>query len=108
MTESKSIIIDGVDVSECKYYDDLDCYAERDNCGYPLDCKDSPNCYFKQLKRKEQILAEIKEMCSEMDCESLMQNSWCGNTDFKMGCCEKFFKKQILQKTRESEIKYES
>ena len=40
-------------------------------------------------------------MCSEMNCESLMQNSWCGNTDFKMGCCEKLFKKQILQKISE-------
>ena len=42
-------------------------------------------------------------MCSEMNCESLMQNSWCGDTDFKMGCCEKLFKKQILQKISECE-----
>ena len=63
-----------------------------------------------QLKRKEeecekykQTLTEIKDMCSEMNCESLMQNSWCGNTDFKMGCCEKLFKKQILQKISECE-----
>ena len=54
-------------------------------------------------KKLKQTLDEIKEMCSEMDCESLMQNSWCGNTDFKMGCCEKFFKKQILQKISEVE-----
>ena len=64
------------------------------------------------LKRKEQecekykqTIAKIKDICSEMDCESLMQNSWCGNTDFKMGCCEKVFKKQILQKISESEVK---
>ena len=60
------------------------------------------------FKRKEQeceeykqTIAKIKDICSEMDCESLMQNSWCGNTDFKMGCCEKVFKKQILQKISE-------
>ena len=49
-------------------------------------------------------LTEIKDMCSEINCESLMQNSWCGNTDFKMGCCEKLFKKQILQKINECEV----
>ena len=59
--EDKQIIIDGVDVSGCKHYDDLDCYAQRDNCGYPLDCKDHPNCYYKQLKRKEQECERLKE-----------------------------------------------
>lgn len=49
-------------------------------------------------------LREIKEMCSEMNCESLMQNSWCANTDFKMSCCEKLFKKQILQLISEVEL----
>ena len=60
------------------------------------------------LKRKEQecekykqTIAKIKDICSKMNCESLMQNSWCGNTDFKMGCCEKVFKKQILQEISE-------
>ena len=53
--------------------------------------------------RYKQALAEIKEICSEMNCESLMQNSWCGNTDFKMGCCERLFKKQILQIINEVE-----
>lgn len=56
-----------------------------------------------QLDQLKQILTEIKDMCSEINCESLMQNSWCGNTDFKMGCCEKLFKKQILQKISEVE-----
>ena len=51
-----------------------------------------------------QTLAEIKDICSEMNCESLMQNSWCGNTDFKMGCCEKVLKRQLLQVINESEV----
>ena len=52
-------------------------------------------------EKLKQTIAKIKGICSEMNCESLMQNSWCGNTDFKMGCCEKVFKKQILQKISE-------
>ena len=62
---------------------------------------------YKENNKLKQTLTEIKEICSEMDCESLMQNSWCGNTDFKMGCCEKVFKKQILQKISESEVNNE-
>ena len=66
-----------------------------------MDCE---SCKIDEYK---QTLTEIKDMCSEMNCESLMQNSWCGNTDFKMGCCEKLFKKQILQKIREYEVENE-
>ena len=66
-----------------------------------MDCE---SCKIDEYK---QTLTEIKDMCSEMNCESLMQNSWYGNTDFKMGCCEKLFKKQILQKIREYEVENE-
>ena len=59
-----------------------------------------------QLDQFKNCLTEIKDMCSEIKCESLMQNSWCGNTDFKMGCCEKLFKKQILQIISEYEGEY--
>ena len=118
----KQIIIDGVDVAGCEDYG----YRGKARywChNYDEPCTDYPNCYYKQLKAKEQeceelkhevelmmdcesckideykqTLTEIKDMCSEINCESLMQNYWCGNTDFKMGCCEKLFKKQILQK----------
>ena len=57
----KQIIIDGVDVSGCGHYEDLNCFAYRDSCGYPLDCKDNPNCSYKQLKRKKQENEELKE-----------------------------------------------
>ena len=66
-----------------------------------MDCE---SCKIDEYK---QTLTEIKDMCSEMNFEILMQNSWCGNTDFKMGCCEKLFKKQILQKIREYEVENE-
>ena len=133
----KQIIIDGVNVSECEYYNKDDKTCREINGNYDTDiCEfdkcENYNCYYKQLqrekqnsqeaidasirefnraeelktllKRKEQeynklkqALAKIKKICSEMNCESLMQNSWCGNTDFKMGCCEKVFKRQLLQ-----------
>ena len=63
----KQIIIDGVDVSECisldKYYiancteEFIDCalgglYEYQDE--YKRTCKENPNCYYKQLARKEQ------------------------------------------------------
>ena len=57
--------------------------------------------YLEEAEKFKNCLTEIKDMCSEINCESLTQNSWCGNTDFKMGCCEKLFKKQILQKISE-------
>lgn len=57
--------------------------------------------YLEEAEKFKNCLTEIKDMCSEINCESLMQNSWCGNTDFKMGCCEKLFKKQTLQKISE-------
>ena len=154
---AKDLIIDGVDVSGCSYGEIKEgifkCSCEYNVRSASMFCKDNPNCYYKQLKRKEQkceelkakcsqleekikdwqkeveriqfigsygimdevkkntklknCLTEIKDMCSEINCESLMQNSWCGNTDFKMGCCEKLFKKQILQKINECEVENE-
>ena len=69
MTENKPIIIDGVDVSECEYYQYDMCTATKDNYG---DCSsyckdyDMKNCYFKQLARKtrecEQKDKEIDEL----------------------------------------------
>ena len=57
----KQIIIDGVDVSGCECYTQnikMDCIL------HPLQsdaCKNNPNCYYKQLKRKEQKHEELKE-----------------------------------------------
>ena len=52
----KQIIIDGVDITNCihratnKLCGDIDAYCR---C-YTGSCKDISNCYYKQLKRKEQ------------------------------------------------------
>ena len=55
----KQIIIDGVDVSGCEYYNKYDKTCREVNGNYDTDicefdkCENS-NCYYKQLKRKEQ------------------------------------------------------
>ena len=76
----KQIIIDGVDVSECKHlYKEIDCLAHIDfsECceGYNPSYGYCPNadCYYKQLKRKEQECEEkqktaqdaISKLCTE-------------------------------------------
>ena len=53
----KQIIIDGVDVSGCKYWKGYCRIASL--CDYAGHlCEVTPNCYYKQLKRKEQECEE--------------------------------------------------
>lgn len=55
---TKQIIIDGVDVSECGFFEAFDCYLNPyDNGG----CKNR-NCDYKRHKRKEQALDEIEKI----------------------------------------------
>ena len=61
----KQIIIDGVDVSGCKKYEHeiVKCNATLKNmcfCGGRCTDEKNANCYFKQLKRKEQECEEEK------------------------------------------------
>lgn len=56
-------IINGVDVSEC-------CYFERENAPYYCtlyenECE-AQNCYFQQLKRKEQECEKYKKYLADM------------------------------------------
>lgn len=53
----KQIIIDGVNVSRCKFFNDI---TESYYC-FGIPCKDRPNCYFKQLARKTQECEELKK-----------------------------------------------
>lgn len=64
MTENKPIIIDGVDVSECKYYNE-DC--EDNNVYGCVLCADIYNCYFKQHARKTQECEELKKTINEAE-----------------------------------------
>lgn len=54
---NKQIVIDGVDVSGCEYCLKMTkyrCTIQRDV--YKCLCEENPNCYYKQLKRKEEEL----------------------------------------------------
>ncbi len=60
----KQIIIDGVDVSGCKHYKNRTCIADYCLTDMPFGeakCELNPNCYYKQLLRKEQECEDLKE-----------------------------------------------
>ena len=59
MEQNKEIIIDGVDVSECKYYVTYTKDCINDNKSYNK-CESYNDCYYKQLKRLEQENEELK------------------------------------------------
>ena len=66
----KQIIIDGVDVSGCYCYVST---SKEYSCGLTCSkfhyrfCKENPNCYYKQLKRKEKseekLVKQIQTIC---------------------------------------------
>lgn len=60
MTEP--IIINSTDISRCQYRigDVPDIHCAISYYWNRVKCSDNPNCYYKQLKRKEQELNEIK------------------------------------------------
>lgn len=61
----KQIMIDDIDVSGCKFFNDI---TESYYC-FGIPCKDRPNCYFKQLARKTQECEELKRKVElMMDC----------------------------------------
>ena len=78
MTDREQIIIDGVDVSRCRYFlkdtEEQDyetdefvkgcCEAKDSYIGYEFDgyglCRGDKDCYFKQLARKTQECEELK------------------------------------------------
>lgn len=81
----KEITIDGVDVSKCIHIDNwkhCNCCNDLIKTIYPkasqclieedLRCEIYSNCYYKQLKRKEQECEELKEKQKELlhDCNS--------------------------------------
>ena len=62
-----AIIIDDVDVSECEYlYDDDNlCKLGKEDFVCGQFCK-GDNCYYKQLKRKEQECEKFKQALKEI------------------------------------------
>ena len=67
MTEKKSIIIDGIDVSGCIFYqanfeEDFDVKIKHFCSNWHNSCEsvNNNNCYFKQLERKKQECEQLK------------------------------------------------
>ena len=70
---SNEVIIDDCNVTECEFYDDLECNAYCQEYWEPQDntkdfCKEHPNCYFKQLQRLKdnykQAFEDIIKYCN--------------------------------------------
>ncbi len=73
MTDKEQIIINGVDVSECEFFDGshlckcdktiIDEHKKLKNIFSVkyVNCRDNYNCYFKQLARKTQECEELKK-----------------------------------------------
>ena len=74
MTDKEQIIIDGIDISKCRYH--RRCVLP-DNIGCKIDdflCCDKPNCNFKQLARKTQIVEQQQKTLDELiGCVSLWE-----------------------------------
>lgn len=71
MEPKNPIIIDGVDVSGCRYNyisitKNICCYAESERHVCMRKCKDFPNCYYKQLERKEKECERLKWYLKEI------------------------------------------
>ena len=78
----KQIIIDRVNVAECVRLQD-----DEISCDLGGECKGWENCYYKQLKRKEQ---ELKNICKAFDIEYLIDKE----TGNLIGRCNKLYKKE--------------
>lgn len=74
MTDKEQIIIDGVDVSGCKFFNDI---TESYYC-FGIPCKDRPNCCYKQtLKKIKKIVSNMSSYTAreERQIEQILQAS---------------------------------
>lgn len=69
----KQIIIDGVDVSGCLFFTQYAfCTAQLEILGGSGKCSvNNQNCYYKQLKHKEQECEELKKYLNQIRDEEL-------------------------------------
>ena len=92
----KPIIIDGVDVSKCPAMDTYNIFGIEDKpCCYKFHeyCSAIPNCYFKQLKCKEQKIDKIKDII--IQCTKNIKCAYC-KYDYECGGYS-FLSEMILQ-----------
>lgn len=120
MTDEEQIIIDGCNVSECLFYqsnfeEDYDVKIKHFCSNWHNSCEsaNNSNCYYKQLKRKEQECEKLKkELQAQRDftaheqkliyCVAYDETCKTGN-DCKQGKC--IFKDNIKLKQTLTEIK---
>ena len=124
--DKKKIMIDNVDVSECEHvrvstslfkektYVKCPAFFLENNDSY-CDCTNNPNCYFKQLKRKEQKCEKLEKTLTEIndiaeilapmtdEYENCYDRDRCFECEFTEDC-QYFNIKQILQKINEVKI----
>ena len=62
-------MIDGIDVNKCQHYGKCSTYC------YVVDepCSDNPNCYYKQLKRKEQEVQQAMDNYVQLDLQRVKE-----------------------------------
>lgn len=84
-------IINGIDVSECIFYSENNCDIGYIADSYPKNCKNNPDCYFKQLKR----LQEENKRLQMLSCAN------CGEKYLSPDGSELYEKNVQLQKENE-------
>ena len=104
----KQIIIDGVDVSGCSYgeieKDIFKCSCEYNVRSTSMFCKDNPNCYYKQLKRKEQEVQQAMDNYVQLDLQRVKEyNELVDLYKAKEQECERL--KWYLKEIRDDELK---
>ena len=96
---SKEIIIDGVNVAECEFYDGCNYTTCQIGIQNYIDCDKNPNCMFKQLQRAKAENEKLKK-----DIHNINENcKYCD--EFYMNKCNYIKKenkyKQALENIRE-------
>ena len=103
----KQIIIDGVNVSGCSYYQHNMCTATKDDYGdCSLCCQDYDmnDCYYKQLKRKEQEVQQAMDNYVQLDLQRVKEyNELVDLYKAKEQKCERL--KWYLKEIRADELK---
>lgn len=99
----KQVIIDEIDVSDCNYWKGYCRIASL--CDYPGHlCEVTPNCYFKQLKRKEQE-CENNKIAYQMELD--IYNQECLNLQEELKAKEQECKELKNEKIKLIETNFE-
>lgn len=82
-TIEREYIIDGIDVTDCEFRNELMCYCRNIGvCDYSMNtCKENKNCYYKLFKRSsEELKNAVSKQCSSVGVELRDENTELKNT----------------------------